>query len=130
MTGGMSNRRRLHRFVRRMSQAGRGESITAALQPFLLFLWVAAPPGPDVALGYFSPRPLCHFDLVIRAISISRRIASERVGLSFCCFAQVSIVDLSSTGSRIVRTGSRPVAGRPGRLFGVTFSVDDLAMFW
>jgi hypothetical protein len=27
---------------------------------------------------YFSPRLLCRFDLVVRAISISRRIASER----------------------------------------------------
>jgi hypothetical protein len=57
------------------------------------------------------------------------RIASEREGLSFCCLAQVSIADLTASGSRTVRTGSRPVAGRPG-LFGVTFSFDVFAMFW
>jgi hypothetical protein len=68
--------------------------------------------------------------LAVRAISIRRRIASEREGRSFCSLAHVSIMDLSPNGSRIVRTGSRPVAGRPGRLFGVTFSLDDLAMFW
>jgi hypothetical protein len=67
--------------------------------------------------------------LVANANSRSRRIASERVGLSFCCLAQLSIADLVAGGSRSVRTGSRPVAGRPG-FFGVTFSIDDLAMFW
>ena len=61
--------------------------------------------------------------------SSSRRIASDREGLSCCCLAQFSIADLIAHGSRTVRTGSRPVAGRPG-FFGVTFSIDDLAMFW
>jgi len=37
-----------------------------------------------VAVDYFSPRLLCRFDLAVRAISIRRRIASEREGLSFC----------------------------------------------
>jgi len=78
---------------------------------------------------YCSPRLLCRFDLAARALSIRRRIASEREGLSFCCFAQVSIADLTVSGRRTVSTGSRPVAGRPGFL-GVTFSVDGLAMFW
>ena len=67
--------------------------------------------------------------LVVNAISIRRRIASDREGLSFCCLAQLSIANLSAIGSRKVRTGSRPVAGRPG-LFGVTFSLDAFAMFW
>src|SRR5262249_3821360 len=57
-----------------------------------------------------------------------RRIASEREGLSFCCLAHVSIADLTVSGRRTVRTGSRPVAGRPGFL-GITFSVDGLTMF-
>ena len=35
-----------------------------------------------VAVIYFSPRPLCRFDLAVRAISIRRRIASGRPGLS------------------------------------------------
>jgi hypothetical protein len=39
-------------------------------------------------LFYFSPRLPCRFDLAVRAISIGRRIASDRVGLSFCCLAQ------------------------------------------
>ena len=69
------------------------------------------------------------FALVTSAISIKRRMASEREGLSSCCLAQVSMADLTAGGSRTVRTGSRPVAGRPG-LFGVTFSVDDFATFW
>ena len=56
-------------------------------------------------------------------------MASERDGLSFCCVAQLSMADLSAGGSRSVSTGSRPVAGRPGR-FGITFSVDRFAMFW
>jgi hypothetical protein len=34
-----------------------------------------------VAIVYFSPRLLCRFDLAVRAISIRRRIASERKGL-------------------------------------------------
>jgi hypothetical protein len=63
------------------------------------------------------------------ASSISRRIASEREGLSFCCLAQFSMANRVLGGSRTVSTGSRPVAGRPG-LFGVTFSLDDFAMFW
>ena len=55
---------------------------------------------------YFSPRLLCRFDLLGRAISIRRRIASDREGLSFCCLAQVSIADRVLGGSRTVRTGS------------------------
>jgi hypothetical protein len=31
-----------------------------------------------VAIVYFSPRLLCRFDLAVKAISIGRRIASER----------------------------------------------------
>jgi hypothetical protein len=72
---------------------------------------------------------LWFFCFAFNANSISRRIASEREGLSFSCSAQVSMADLSAHGSRTVRTGSRPVAGLPG-FFGDTFSLDDLAMFW
>src|SRR5215471_6099408 len=68
---------------------------------------------------YFSPRLLCRFNLPTRAISIRRRIASERDGLSFCCLAQFSMANRVLGGSRTVRTGSWPVAGRP-RFFGVT----------
>ena len=35
-----------------------------------------------VAVVYLSPRLLCRFDLTVRAISIRRRIASGRPGLS------------------------------------------------
>ena len=62
------------------------------------------------------------FDFAASANSSRRRIASEREDFSFCCLAQLSISDLSSGGSRTVKTGSRPVAGRPG-LFGVTLRV-------
>jgi hypothetical protein len=51
--------------------------------------------------------------LVDNAISISRRIASEREGLSFCCLAQLSISALSVGGSRSANTGVSPVGGRP-----------------
>ena len=67
--------------------------------------------------------------LAANAYSISRRIASERDGLSFCRLAHLSMASRVLGGRRTVRTGSRPVAGRPG-LFGVTFSVDRSAMFW
>ena len=43
-----------------------------------------------VAVVYFSPRLLCRFDLAVRAISIGRRIASDREGLSFCFMADFS----------------------------------------
>jgi hypothetical protein len=39
---------------------------------------------------------LCRFDLALRAISIRRRIASERDGLSFCCIAQFAARALPS----------------------------------
>src|SRR5215469_6480359 len=77
-----------------------------------------------VAVVYFSPRLLCRFDLALSANSTSWRIASEREGLSGCCFAQVSIADLSVGERRIADTGSLPVAGRPRFLFGSTFFVD------
>jgi hypothetical protein len=83
-----------------------------------------------VAVIYFSPRLLCRFDLAISANSTSWRIASEREGLSGCCFAQVSIADLSAGESRIAETGSLPVAGRPRFLFGSTFFVDMVSIFW
>jgi len=71
----------------------------------------------------------CLLALAASANSIKRRIASERDGLSFCCLAQLSIADLSAGGSRSASMGSRPVAGRPG-FFGITFSVDRLAILW
>jgi hypothetical protein len=77
-----------------------------------------------VAVVYFSPRLLCRFDLALSANSTSWRIASEREGLSGCCFAQVSIADLSAGERRIADTGSLPVAGRPLFLFGSTFFID------
>jgi hypothetical protein len=69
---------------------------------------------------------VCLFVLLANAISIRRRIASEREGLSFCCLAQFSIANRVPDGSRTVRTGSWPVAGRP-RFFGVTV-IDSLAI--
>jgi hypothetical protein len=79
---------------------------------------------------YFSLRVLCRCDLALSANSTSWRIASEREGLSGCCFAQVSIADLSSGESRIADTGSLPVAGRPRFLFGSTLFVDMLSVYW
>jgi len=78
--------------------------------------------------GYLAP-VLCLLALQASANSIRRRIASEREGLSFCCLAQASILDVRLGGRRTARTGSRPVAGRPG-FFGITFSLDRFAMFW
>jgi hypothetical protein len=43
-------------------------------------------------LCYFSQD--CFFSLAAKAMSIKRRIASEREGLSVCCFAQVSTANL------------------------------------
>ena len=77
---------------------------------------------------YLLP-PLRVFDPTVSAISIKRRMASEREGFSFCCLAQFSMANRVLGGSRTVRTGSRPVAGRPG-LLGMAFSVDRGAMFW
>ena len=42
---------------------------------------------------------------------------------------QVEVLSVSAGDNRIVTTGSRPVAGRPGRL-GITFSVDRFVIFW
>jgi hypothetical protein len=53
-----------------------------------------------LAVVYFSPRLLCRFDLAVRAISIRRRNASERQGLSFCCLARPG----SSSGAALVTT--------------------------
>jgi hypothetical protein len=82
-----------------------------------------------VSIVYFSRRLFCRFDLALSANSTSWRIASEREGLSGCCFAQVSIADLSVGESRIADTGSLPVAGRPRFLLGTTFFVDMLSHF-
>jgi hypothetical protein len=46
-------------------------------------------------------------------------MASEREGLSSCCLAQLSILDLKAGESRRASTGSWPVAGRP-RFFRIT----------
>ena len=51
----------------------------------------------------------CLFVLLANAISIRRRIASEREGLSFCCLAQFSIANLVLGANRTVRTGSGQV---------------------
>src|SRR6516225_1996676 len=61
------------------------------------------------------------------AISTSRRIASEREGLSGCCLAQSSICDLSAGDSRTAVTGSWPVGGRPRLFFrntGIDFGIN------
>lgn len=63
--------------------------------------------------GCYCSSAFCLLALAASAYSISRRIASEREGLSFCCLAQLSILDLSADGSRTVRIGSCPVGGRP-----------------
>ena len=43
--------------------------------------------------------------LIAKAPSTSRRIASDREGLSFCCLAQLSISVLSAGGSRSASIG-------------------------
>jgi hypothetical protein len=48
------------------------------------------------AVVYFSPRLLCRFDLVVRAISIRLRMASDRDGLSLCCLAWFKIIPSTS----------------------------------
>ena len=55
--------------------------------------------------------------------STSRRMASERSGLSVCLAAQASTFSRNSDESRIAVTGSRPVAGRP-LFFRTTFLRD------
>jgi hypothetical protein len=92
---------------------------------------IAAPNGefPRLSRVRFYSCRVAFLGLPASAISIRRRIASERVGLSFWCLAQFSIANLVFGGSRTVRTGSRPVAGRPG-FFAGDFSVDPRAMFW
>ena len=82
--------------------------------------------GNNCVAVYFSPRLVCRFDLAFSANSTSWRIASEREGWSGCCFAQLSISDLSAGESRIADTGSCPVAGRP-RFFRTT-GIDFLAI--
>ena len=77
---------------------------------------------------YLSPA-LRFFALAANANSTKRRIASDREGLSGCCFAQFSIADLSGNESRIADTGSFPVAGRPRFLLGSTFFVDIIRSF-
>src|SRR5262245_28907293 len=49
----------------------------------------------------------------LKPSSISRRTASERVGLSGCFCAQSSTRAINSLGARIGSTGAMPVAGRP-----------------
>ena len=63
--------------------------------------------------------------LLDSATSISRRIASDREGLSFCCLAQLSISALNPGGSRSASTGSCPVGGRPRffRITGIDFRI-------
>jgi hypothetical protein len=56
-------------------------------------------------------------------------MASERPGSSFCFDDQASTFDKNSSESRIARTGSRPVAGRPP-LLGFGNTVPDFGMFW
>src|SRR4051812_9539019 len=54
-----------------------------------------------------------------KPISTSRRMASEREGMSFKLVAQASTRTLRSSGRRIAVTGSRPVAGRPRFFFDI-----------
>ena len=56
-------------------------------------------------------------------------MASERPGSSLCFDDQASTFDKNSSESRIARTGSRPVAGRPP-LLGFGNTVLDFGMFW
>jgi NAD(P)-dependent dehydrogenase (short-subunit alcohol dehydrogenase family) len=64
---------------------------------------------------------------LINAISIIRRIASDRDGWSGCCFAHSSTRAVSAGGIRKAVTGSCPVAGLPPRRFCFTFC---LTVIW
>ena len=55
--------------------------------------------------------------LIANANSISRRIASDREGLSFCCAAQLSMWALNAGGSRSANTGFPQFVG--GHVFFV-----------
>jgi hypothetical protein len=68
-----------------------------------------------------SYRSLRRFSLIFNAISIIRRIASDRDGWSGCCLAHSSTRAVSAGGIRKAVTGSCPVAGRPPRRFCFTF---------
>jgi hypothetical protein len=68
-----------------------------------------------------SYRSLRRLSLVFNAISIIRRIASDRDGWSGCCLAHSSTRAVSAGGIRKAVTGSCPVAGRPPRRFCFTF---------
>jgi hypothetical protein len=68
-----------------------------------------------------------HFPPCLRPLSIRRRMASDRDGLSSWRLAQASTVLRDSGAMRSAISGSLPVAGRP-RFLGITFSVDLLAM--
>ena len=57
-------------------------------------------------------------------ISRRRRIVSAIGGVSGCVAAHRESLFRSSGASRSDVTGSRPVAGRPGLRFGITFSLD------
>jgi hypothetical protein len=70
-----------------------------------------------VVLGFLA--------LIANANSSSRRIATDREGLSFSCWAHLSISALNAGGSRTASTGLSPVRGRP-RFFrntGIDFPI-------
>jgi hypothetical protein len=68
-----------------------------------------------------SHRSLRRFSLIFNAISIIRRIASDRDGWSGCSLAHSSTRAVRVGGIRKAVTGSCPVAGRPPRRFCFTF---------
>jgi hypothetical protein len=81
-----------------------------------------------VMVVYFSPRLLCRLDLVVRAISIRRRIASGRPGLSDCFEAQSSIRRSRSGYSRNPTGFPIPVGGRPRPRFFLLSIIDAMAI--
>ena len=88
-------------------------------QPSLSICWPARSMAFDVAFGlrrFMSCDPAS-------PSSTSRRMASERSGLSVCLAAQASTFSRNSDESRIAVTGSRPVAGLP-LFFRTTFLRD------
>jgi hypothetical protein len=72
-------------------------------------------------LSFIVHRSLRRLSLIFNAISIIRRIASDRDGWSGCCLAHSSTRAVSAGGIRKAVTGSCPVAGRPPRRFCFTF---------
>ena len=127
---GMSGCRRLARNTLsartisiRASSARSRRCIRSAGQDCLLLCVILPSPLANFTSGNHLP------PFAFSPSSTSRRMASERAGVSACLAAQLATAARNSSDSLIAVTGSRPVAGRPPLLgFGSTDL--DFDMFW